>query len=276
MASVSGQNNWYTVLLHNRERNCPLKNIKVHTDRTKLEENYIELGLYKKCHKSDALERVSKFVHERLENLGAKLETVYTPYYADEPHVWIASYVNVGDYKKARAVIDYLFRNRKISALDRSVIEDPLRELEKSGQLASEQKEEITVAQKDCMLTMIEPYVEEIKKEKPNKDTATQWIQIAAYAWKTAGRVVTPKNLPCFLHTASCDSGLHKSDLFYESLLALAKIYCSMADLESTLKQLGPTLPSAAIIQKIILDAFNESPATSTSSTTEGGVKPAT
>jgi hypothetical protein len=274
MAAVSGQNNFYGVLLHNDIVDFPLENIQIRTDRTRLEGNYITLGVYRWCKRPEALERVSKFVHERLENLGAELVMSCTLYCADVPidNVRVPSFVVVRDYKKARAVINDLFKQEQMSADDRSTIEDPLRELEKSGKFASEQTDKITVAQKDCILTMIAPYVEEIKKEKPNEDTAQLWIRFAVDAFKRANSItpdvlIKPEVVHDFLQDKACHSALNKSDLFYESLLALAKIYCFMGDLEPTLKQLGPTLPSAAIIQQIILDAFRENPANPKSST---------
>lgn len=262
MESVSGQNNAYQFDLHNSLGLSLLDHIWIHTDRKQIAGNYITLSIHRSLQVKAALDSVNKYVTERLQNLGALLITQLMPPWADDVLAGkavvndeVPTYIKVSNYVDARKVIDDLFAHNEMSAGVRSEIEEALRELEKSAQFASNRAESISIAQKEVILDLISPYVDHIKSKAPNNIMAKSWICAVANALITFGPSIRT-NLPWVLWSA-CKSGHKKNNDFYESLFALAKIYSSMGDLESPLKQLGESLPSQVLIQKMILDLFD-------------------
>ncbi len=265
MLSVSGQNNAYKFNLHNGLDSSPVANILMHTDRNQIAGNYITLGIRNSLMVKASLVPVNTYVTVRLQSLGARLVTRLMPAFANEVLAGRAavndeapSYIKVSNYVNARRVIDDLFAHNEMSAVDRADMENALHELEKSAQFASKRAESITVAQKEVIQSVVSPYVDDIKSEAPDSETAKSWIRCAGAALSTCGPTSAKINLSSFLWTA-CRSGNGKSEDFYESLFAISKIYSNMGDLEGAFEQLGETLPSKALVQQTILDLFDSS-----------------
>jgi hypothetical protein len=102
---------------------------------------------------------------------------------------------------------------------------------------------------------MVSPYIDDIKSEAPDSQTAKRWIECAA-AGLSACSPSIKRNLSSLLYTA-CRSGAGKSEVFYESLFAISKIYSGMGDLEGALEQLGTSLPSKVLIEQAIFELFD-------------------
>lgn len=261
MTSVSGENNACKFNLHNGLDSSPVVHIWMHTDRSEVAGNYITLGIPDRL-LHDALAPMNEYVNTRLYDLGARLITNRLPSFATAVREGravageeIPNHIKVSNYIDARRVINDLFAHNEMSAGDRADMENALRELEKSAQFAIKRAESMTVAQKDVIESVVSPYVDDIKSEAPDSETAKKWIQYTANALKICGPSVKTK-LASFLWTA-CKSGHKKSEGFYESLFAISKFYCSMGSLEGALEQLGEKLPSEALVQQAILDLFD-------------------
>lgn len=254
MLPVSSQSNYNKFNLHNDLDSSPIAYILVHTDRTQIAGNYITLGIPDSLRINAALGPLNTYVTERLQNLGARLVTSIEPW-SNEVFGREPAYIKVANYIDARRVIDHLFINNEMSHGDRADLENSLRELEKSAQFASKCAESISTAQKDVIQSGVSLYIDDIKSEAPDSQTAKRWIQCAANALRIAGPNAK-NNLSYFLWTA-CTSGHDKSHSFYESLFAISQIYSSMGNLEGALEQLGVALPSKALVEQAVLELFD-------------------
>ena len=262
MTSVSGQNNAYNFNLHNGLDSSPVVQIWMHTDRTQVAGNYITLGIPDTLMVKAALEPVNTYVNERLQHLGAFLIKWSMPSFCNEVLTGRAStgdiapsHIRVSNYIDARRVIDDLFTHNEMSAEDRADMENALRELEKSAQFANKRVDSISIAQREVIQSIVSPYIDDIKSEASDSQTAKAWVKCAGNALSIVGPRAK-NNLSSFLWTA-CKSGHGKNEDFYESLFAISKIYSSMGDLEGALDQLGDGIPSKALVQQAILDLFD-------------------
>lgn len=262
MVTSSGQINFYKFELNNGLDSSPILNVKIHTDRTQISENYITLCIPDALKVKAALDPINTYVNNRIKHLGASLVKLSIPSYCNEVLAGRAnagdiapSHIKVSNYMDARRVIDDLFNHNEMSPSDRAGMEDALRELEKSGRYASLRAEYISIAQREIIQSMVSPYIDDIKSEAPDNQTAKSWVRCAANAISVCGPSVKDK-LSSFLWTA-CKSGNGKSEDFYECLFAISKIYTNMSDLESALEQSGETMPSKSIIQQTILDLLD-------------------
>lgn len=260
---MSGLTNFHECKLNNGLENSPIVHVKIHTDRGDLRGNFITLGIPQALRVTGSLATVSSYVNERLQGLGAELVRFRLPSYSNEVFAGravagdpIPYNIKVSNYLHARRVIDDLFAHNEMSATNRSEIEGALRELERSGEYASKGSNEISVAQKDILINMVEDYVETIKSAAPNNETAKSWLRCAARALSICGPSVK-NNMKSSLWTA-CKSGHDKDADFYEDLFALARIYSLMGDLERAFEQMGSSLPSKEIVRQTICDVFDQ------------------
>ncbi len=237
------QNNKYYSKLHGSSLLSPFHNIYLHKDASCLKGNYMTIGIRSKLQSSSAVNRIKRYVKKLdLEALGAILQPIGD--------------VLITHYKvecvNARSVIDRLFANKVMSTGDRSKIENELRKMEKTGEFSMIRSGAITEAQKDLIRSFIGPYVEVIKEKAPDAETAKNWVISASIALKHRNSKARDY-IPSYLYHC-CRCGHHMDKDFYDSLYYIAKVYCSMADLETALLQSGETLPDQSIIQQLILD----------------------
>ncbi len=264
MSIPSGQINFYKFTLNNRLDSSPVVHVCIQTDRSRVSENYITLGIRAALTGKASLDPVNTYVNERLQHLGAYLHTWSMPSFSDEVLAGrtntgdiAPSHIKVSNYLNARRVIDDLFTHNEMSGSDRADMENALRELEKSGGFANKRVDSITIAQKDVIQSFVSPYIDDIKSEAPDAQTARRWIECTAAALNTFSSNTVKNSLSSFLGTAGLSSGCGKSESFYECLFTISKIYTNIGDLEGALEQLGESLPSNSIIQQTILDLFN-------------------
>ena len=256
------QTNFFKFQLHNSLNSSPVAHVCIHTNRAQVSKNYITLGIPASLMVKAALGSINTYVNERLQHLGASLVKYRLSILCNEEAAGRAlsgdiapSHIEVPNYLDARRVIDDLFTHNEMSANDRAGMENALRELEKSARFSTLRAESISTAQKDVIQSVISPYIDDIKSEAPDSETAKNWVKCAANTLRICGPSAKD-NLPSLLLT-SCRSGDGKSRAFYECLFAVSKIYANMGDLEGVLEQYGDALPSNSIIQQTILELFD-------------------
>jgi hypothetical protein len=242
--SCSGLQAFYIFKIDNSSLESFITEVKISTSRIYTSRNEVTLKIQDKYRRKDFLIPLTNYVNNKLQDTGARLRKF------SDFKVVIPDHVTV-DYKNARLVIDRLFQNNEMSATNRSEIENALRELETSAKFAAEGIDEINTAQKEIIESMVEPYVEDICKEAPDLETAKRWIQCVSIYMQAGGFEYCQKRIGNILYNR-VGSGHGKSKEFYESLLAVGRIYASMGDLEKTLSQIGEKLPSNEMIKKTI------------------------
>jgi hypothetical protein len=267
MAAASGQYNCYDIFLQNDPKISPVNDIILYTNRCVVEKNYIVLHLHKNLRNSEGMSRISKYIAERFKDIDTRLLT--TKLYSFDEEVKcdliksgreVPTQIEVPNYKCARVVIDILFKNKEMTDENRCEIAAPLKELEKSAEFASRRKKEISLAQKECIESMISPYIAEIKKVTTDKETITKWIEFVAKDWcDHSAEFIEMLFVNDVFDNLGTKNSPKKSKLFYESILAVAKFYNSMGELEGALVQLGKDLPNAEITHKTVLDCFDHS-----------------
>lgn len=254
--------------------------IHINTNRNRVPKNYMFITINPVLLTPTNLNPIREYVRERFENLGGLLTTAEAgPSNIDvllkkaEIGDLYPKKITISKYTDARGIIDNLFRYREMTAAQRADIEIALRELEKCGEYASRRKEQISVAQKDLIQSMISPYIENIKAEISDEVIIKCFLDITSSFLVTMSEK-TPKEIRAFLPSILAGKfGLtwgggsfslipeaeikrEKSSDFYDSLIFISRFYISMGNLEDAIEQLGEGLPSEAIIQQTILEAI--------------------
>jgi hypothetical protein len=265
--AASGQINCYDVSLDNDPKTSAVHDILFHTNRCIPSKNYIILYLHKNLRASDGMERISKYIQGHFKDIKTKLLTTKINSYDDEVKNHLAkadedvpAQIEVPEHRCARVAIDILFKNKEMTDEDRRKISVPLKELEKSADYAERRKNDISLAQKELLQSMVLPYISEIEKVTKDFETIKKWIEFVAKTWcDHAPEFIQLLFEYDFYGTLGTKNQAKQELIFYESLLAVAKIYNSMGDLESALIQSGKDLPTEEIIQKTVLECFNHS-----------------
>ncbi|MBF8263924.1 MAG: hypothetical protein HW387_1589 [Parachlamydiales bacterium] len=172
-------------------------------------------------------------------------------------HVWVP-------YSGARQMIDDLYQHGEIQVSDKANIAPILRELEKNIEYAGKRKNEVTQAQRDIIVSMVEEQIDVILAAAPDANTAKRWIENAAFHVYTPcedrctakSRVIelSMDDLSEWLAFNGCGSNRAEDLPLYQSLLHVGRVYSGLANIEGVLAQNGPTLPSEKLVQQIIIE----------------------
>ena len=259
MAAASGLNNLYQRILSPISPDSPIKCIWIQTHRGCASENKITFGIRGRFRlQQDA---VNEFVTTKLADLSAHL--VSYPFQPASTEVLegrasinqlCPDHITVDDVIQARALIDRIFEDGGMSNTNRADVEPMLLELEKSVQFSTGLKEHISRAQKDVIQAFVEPYIEAFKPSVASRETVNGWLQVIAKAFHSCSNERFVKNIAKSL--ISTESFNNKADVV-ESLIAIARVYATMAGLEGILERLGDGVPKPELIKEAILELFN-------------------
>ena len=157
-----------------------------------------------------------------------------------------------------RDSLDSLTRKGFLHREDRYCIESSLLKIEKAIEFTSLLSSEISTAQKDIIVAMIDPYMEDINREMDDVEELKTWIRKLGFTERILAdslNPLKPRTARNLLRTWKRESS-GKSDDFFESLLSIVKIYNGTANLETALLQNGTSLPSEETIMCIIEEKF--------------------
>lgn len=242
--------------------NVYLKHIILYINPHEKEKNEAIFGLRETYLRPEHLETFQNlFGTFALEEDGLELVTRRLPFF----HNWVRDglyevnsttpgHLEIKPPVSIRASLNSLRNKGFLSENDRYYIEPHLTKLEKAADFASHISSEISTAQKDIILAMIEPYMEDLKREMDSSDELERWIM------KFGGveRIVSgPLDLSLVKAVSFTTEFIEKSDDFFESLLPVVKVYNGTSNLETALLQNGVSLPSKEMIMSIIKEKFD-------------------
>lgn len=168
-----------------------------------------------------------------------------------------ANYIKLIPPVNIRTSFDSLTEKGFFSSDDRYNLESHLRKIEKSIEFSSVISSEISLAQKDIILGMIEPYIEDLKKEVDDNEDLCKYIVKLGSSARMIADPLTISLTKTLFWTWQYKDVRRKSDDFFECLLSVIKIYNGTSNLETALLQNGPSLPSKETIMSIIKERLN-------------------
>lgn len=249
------------LLLENDSSTCPISSIEFDMDRADITNNVMQLRLYEAYREdggdnhSNQLKRtaVSDYAEKVLGSQAEVRFSIRAEGWNDLMlHEIITSstqkellerrtpdLITIRDPMKARTAIQNLFESHAMSNANRADIEPMLREFETSVRMAIDQVDSISSAQQDIIRDFVGPYIEHILAEAPDAPTALLWVRQT---------ISCSRQMPSSLNVIEESK---REDVF-GSLVVLAKVCNSKANLEDALKQSGTHLPSASQIKNLI------------------------
>lgn len=263
---MSGLSNFYQVGI--ADDSSFFKEMNIFTSRYQAENNHLYL-----FPKDIDIEINQIFIRTFLENMGARIIT-----YEDRSnpgpnlnsYLHFVSKIDVPGVK-VRAVVDQLFEQGQISKDKRSVIEDPVRELERCLlDFNSKVIEAISLAQKSILESFVEPYLE-ILKAKMEPWQIRESLEKSCLVVK---KFADPEgsfrfmigtmfiNREPFQKTSETNpiirvinkewSEVTQNEV-YDSLYMIAKVLTGKANLEDALLQSGAGLPNLQTQEAVIM-----------------------
>lgn len=236
-----------SVSIADRIPSSPFDTVAFYCHRYKADENFVELSLAQEMQKAKAQKYVHAYVQQALgpfEPTFIKAHTIHPTDQQIPPHIFLKA-------TQARKALDTLMRNRELSEASRTLLEPGLTELERSVEWARQVKSQLSVGQEDLIQSFTRLYLDAIRAEIPNTQTAKDWIHYTAMQMRALGpdectrtiRTVLRKHFSC---------GDDKSAELYESLCLLARTYAGLCNIEVSLVHTGDGIPSLDLIQKTI------------------------
>jgi hypothetical protein len=152
---------------------------------------------------------------------------------------------------KARPAFDTLMRNGELSEASRISLEPGIVELEQSLAWASQVKSQLSIGQKELVQSLVQPYLDAMRAQAPNAETAKEWIHYAATQMRSLGPDECTKTIRTVLqeHFGSIPD---KTAEFYESLCMVSRTYEGLYNIEGALAQTGDGIPDLYLIKKTI------------------------
>ena len=226
---------------------CPFNEVTFYCNRYKAEENFVELSLTTEMQKPKAQRHVYAYMQQALgpfEATFVKAHTICSTGQQIPPYIFLKA-------TQARPALDALAHNREISQASRTTLEPGISELERSADWARQVKSQLSVGQKDLIQSFVQLYLDTIRAELPNTETAKDWIHYTATQMRALGPDECTKSIRTVLRE-HFDYGEDKSADLYESLCIVAKTYAGLCNIEVSLAHTGDGIPSLDLIQKTI------------------------
>jgi hypothetical protein len=243
----------------------------INLSTTCTEKNNMCLHIKDSLRRPKNLDLIKSYAADIFESLGGVLEIASWDYSGEKMY---PLNIRVAGYANARKVIDAIFAIKEMTPEQRSNIEEVLRKLEKSGYYATRRSDQISLAQKDLIQSMVLPYVDGIKAEIVDRKSIKYFLDVASVnpcvnaleferirnarqACEGVYAVNEPKVREWRPFMPKNELSLKKSDNFYDCLSCVARFYSSYGNIEGALEQLGKHLPSEILVQQAILELFD-------------------
>lgn len=240
----------------------PLVHAFIRLNSCKPFDNCVELGLTEAVKNPDSLEQMQIYMQRQLSALGAELKLYCAPCFDNQalggrvvakalaPH-----YISV-EAEAARTVFDALFNNGEMSSVNRAEIEPSLRRLERLLKKIKPVKNDLFAAQKDIIQSCIQPYADDINEADQRCAQIVHWVHCAARGMKNYGLTSCREKIRDILWMF-CKSGHDKSEGFYNSLCAVARVYAGLGNLEKDFEKRGVELPTKEVLQESVEELFD-------------------
>ena len=195
-----------------------------------------------------------------LEENGLRLTTRRLPYFHDlvrsgvyPPNTIAPADIILTPPVSIRDSLDSLTRKGFLHREDRCSVETALLKIERALKFSSLLSSEISTAQKDIIVAMIQPYMGDITREMDNKEQLKTGIRRLGWVERAITDPLNPRTAKMLTQNREFSG---KSNDFFESLLPIVKVYNGTANLETALLQNGTSLPSEETIMRIIEETF--------------------